>query len=80
MQLETHWVGDTIDTNKRDVPGVGTRNVSSYSVTGASLLHRISSKEHIKFSAWNIGRSSYQEMLEAWAPGTLVRFDFIRSF
>ena len=80
MQLETHWVGDTIDTNKRDVPGVGTRTVSGYSVTGAAILHRISPKEHVKFSAWNIGRSSSQEMLEAWAPGTLVRFEFIRMF
>lgn len=80
MQLETHWVGETIDTNKRDVPGVGTRSVPGYSVTGASLLYKMSDKEHVKFSAWNIGRNPYEEMLEAWVPGTLVRFDFIRLF
>ncbi|HOY66735.1 MAG TPA: TonB-dependent receptor [Candidatus Ozemobacteraceae bacterium] len=80
MQVESHWVDDTIDTNKRDVPGIGTRHVSGYTVTGAALRYALSAKEHVKLSVWNIGRKPYQEMLEAWAPGTVARLEFIRSF
>jgi len=80
IQLETHWVGDTVDTSTRDTPGGNTRPVPGYSITGAAFRYEISPKEHVKLSAWNIGRGPDQEMLEAWAPGTLVRFEFIRAF
>lgn len=80
MNLESHWVGKTVDTNLRDVPGVGVRPVKDYSVNGLSLNWKLSMKEYFKISTWNLGKGHYEEMVGAPVPGTLTRFEFLRLY
>ncbi|MFZ2960491.1 MAG: TonB-dependent receptor [Candidatus Ozemobacteraceae bacterium] len=80
VSLETHFVGDTIDTAKRDVPGIGVRPVPSYQITGAALMFKLSREETLKISAWNLGHGTYEEMLGASVPATTYRFSYSRSF
>lgn len=89
MQVESYQVGETIDTSLRNTPvdptnpggpKIGVRDVPSYTLTGASMMLKLSSDEMFKISAWNIGHGIYQEMLGVPVPGTTVRFSFFRSF
>ncbi|HNV68386.1 MAG TPA: TonB-dependent receptor [Candidatus Ozemobacteraceae bacterium] len=80
LHLVHHHVAETTDTNLAHVPGIGVRTVEAYSITGASLNLKLSERERIKLSAWNLGRGTYEEMIGAPVPGTTVHCEYTRHF
>ena len=80
LHVVHHYVANTTDTSLAHIPAIGVRSVQAYSITGASLNLKLSERERLKISAWNLGRGMYEEMLGAPVPGTTLHFEFTRLF